>query len=225
MAEGETHRWARSPEEIQLPEWARNETGGPPRWSGPPGRPPDDPGDVFPPSGIDLVEHQLRIRLDVGRTGRGDEVIPMKGTMMIDRGDPYTNADGLRQIDFVVLSWMASGWSWTLQSVVTYVLSEDEEQPPSSIVSEQPDRDFPATLQFNVVFDARVNNRVVHRRHEGRPEGHGFFAIPPSGNRRTSPRMTVFEKARVAVDHPTLGIVEAIPLDCNDLGSTTVASR
>lgn len=221
----ETHRWARPPEEMRLPEWARSDTGGPPRWTGPPGRPPDDPGDVFPPAGIDLVEHQLRIRLDVGCTGEGDEVIPMKGTMVIDRGDPYTNDAGVRQVDFVVRSWQATGWSWTLKSVVTYVLSENEEQPTSSIVAEQPESDFPATLAFNVIFDARVNNQVVHKGHHGRPEGHGFFAIPPSGNRRTSPRMTIFERARVAVEHPSLGRVEAIPLDCNDLGSLTLATR
>jgi hypothetical protein len=105
------------------------------------------------------------------------------------------------------------------------VLSDGAEQPASTIVSEQPESDFPATLQFNVIFDARVNNQTVFREHEGRPEGHGFFAIPPSGNRRTSPRMTVFEKTRIAVDHPSLGAVEAIPLDCNDLGSTTLATR
>lgn len=221
----EKHRWARPPEEMRLPDWALSEHGGPPRWSGPPGRPPEDPGDVFPPSGVDIVEHQLRVRLDVGRTGEGNETVVMKGLMVIERGDPYTNAEELRQVDFTVRSWQAVGWSWTLGGVLTYVLTEDEEQPPSVIVSEQRESDFPATLQFNVVFDARLNNRLVARRHEGRPEGHGFHAIPPSGSRRSSPRITQFESARISVDHPSLGSIEAIPLDCNDLGSTTVATR
>lgn len=219
------HNWARPSEEIRLPEWARNEQGGPPRWSGPPGRPPDDPGDVFPPAGIDIVEHQLRVRLDVGQTGEGDEVIPMKGLMVIERGDPYTNKEDLRQIDFTVRAWQAVGWSWTLKGVLVYVLSEGEEQPTSTIVSEQRESDFPATLQFNVTFDARLNNQPVFRGHKGRPEGHGFFSIPPSGNRKTSPRMTTFETERIAVEHPNLGMIDAIPLDCNDLGSTTLATR
>lgn len=219
------HTWARPSEEMCLPDWAATEQGGPPRWSGPPGRPPEDPGDVFPPAGVDIVEHQLRVRLDVGQTGEGDEVVAMKGLMVIERGDPYTNKDGIRQVDFTVRSWQAVGWSWTLKGVLTYVLSEGEEQPQSIIFSEQKESDFPATIQFNVLFDTRLNNLSVAHRHEGRPEGHRFYSIPPSGNRRTSPRITEFESKRITVDHPALGVIEAIPLDCNDLGSTTVATR
>lgn len=218
-----THQWAREPDEMRLPDWAMQ--GEPPRWSGPPGRPPEDPGDVFPPAGIDMVEHQLRVRLDVGRTGEGDEIVAMKGLMVIERGDPYTNGEEMRQVDFKVRAWQAVGWSWTLKSVLAYVLSDNEDQPGSVIRSEQRESDFPATLQFNVVFDVRVNNMSVSRNHQGKPEGHGFFAIPPSGNRRTSPRMVKFETARIAVDHPDLGTIEAIPIDCNDLGSRTLASR
>lgn len=221
----EPHRWA-VPSQAGLPEWAIDpQWGGPPRWSGPPGRPPDDPGDSFPPAGVDIVSHMLRIRLDVGKTGEGDEVVNMLGTMVIERGDPYSNEKGLRQVDFDVRAWQATGWSWTLKQVLTYVLSEGVEQPTSRIVAEQREGDFPATLQFNVIFDARVNNQLVFSNHEGRPEGHGFFAIPPSGNRRTSPRITTFEQTRIAVEHPSLGQMEAIPLDCNDLGSSTVATR
>lgn len=200
------------------------------QWPGPPGRtppgfePPEPPPDSFPPAGIDIIYHQLRIRLDVGKKDRGDETIHMLGKMLIERGDPYTNDEGLRQIDFHVRAWEAAGWSWTLKQVLSYVLSENEDQPVSRIVAEQKENDFPALFSFNVIFDARVNNAVVFRAHHGRPEGHGFRVVPPNGDRRLSPRMTRFEDTRIAVEHPALGVIEAIPIDCNDQSSVTLAT-
>jgi hypothetical protein len=183
----------------------------------------ENPATEFPRSGVDLVYHQLRVRLDVGATGEGDEVVVMSGKMLVLRQDPYVNDNGRKQIDFVVKSWEASGWSWTLKQVLTYVLSEDTDQPTSSIIAEQDDADFPATFVFNVIFDARVDNRTVFRQQHGKPEGAEFRAIPPNGDRRLSPTMRQFEDLRVAVEHPNLGKIEAIPLDCNDLGSRTIA--
>lgn len=180
--------------------------------------------DEFPPAGIDVVHHALRVRLDVGATGTGDETVLLQGKMLVDRSDPYRNGDGVRQIDFHVRSWEAAGWSWTMKESLTYVLAENVEQPTSTIVAEQADSDYPAKFTFNVIFDVRSNNQVVFQRHHGTPEAPGFKTVPPSGEREFSPRITTFETTRVQVEHPDLGMVEAIPIDCNDLGSLTVAT-
>lgn len=190
------------------------------------GRPrpaPDEKPDEFPAAGVDLVHHALRVRLDVGETGTGDEVVTMFGKMIIHRSEPYTNKEGRRQIDFHVRSWEASGWSWTLKQGVTYVLSENVEQPVSTITAQQEDADFPAAFNFNVIFDVRVDNMTVFSRFHGRPEGENFLVVPPNGDRKLSPRMTRFEDTRVRVAHPILGSIQAVPLDCNDLGSLTLA--
>ncbi len=183
-------------------------------------RPPDELDTLrqseFPSAGVDLVYHELRVQLDVGPTGKADETLTLYGTMMVQREDPRVNEDGLRQIDFRVLSWKAVGWSSLLKQSVTYVLSEDVEQPISRIVAEQRDSDFPAAFLFDVIFDARVNNVTVFRRHEGRPEGHEFLTVPPNGDRRMSPTITRFEDARIRVAAGDLGELEAIPIDCND---------
>lgn len=179
----------------------------------------------FPPAGVDLVYHTLRVRLDVGKTGQGDEIVDLFGKMIVERGDPYADRDGRRTIDFVVRSWEASGWSWTLGQVLTYVLAEDVEQPTSSIVAEQEETPFPATFAFNVIFDVRANNVRVFGRQHGRPEGHGFMTIPPAGDRKLSPRITQFETNLVEVEHPQLGMIQAIPIDCNDQASITLAWR
>jgi hypothetical protein len=200
------------------------------------GRPPvggtttDEPMDSFPPAGIDRVRHDLRIAL-LEDDGSGNEVelevLTFEGHMTLERGDPYTNDAGVRQIDFAVVSWSATAWSGVLQQEILYVLSEDvERQPVSTITAEQKDRDFPATFEFNVIFDARANNRPVHRGHHGRPFGHGFRVVPPTGNRLTSPTITGFEDAVIRVQHPERRTTLIFrPRDCNDQASETVATR
>ena len=184
----------------------------------------DEPMEEFPLAGIDVVHHALRVRLDVGETGTADETVTLFGKMLIARRDPYVNESGRRQVDFEVRAWEASGWSWALKQALTYVLSEDIEQPLSSITAEQDDVDFPATFSFNVIFDVRADNRPVFRQQHGRPEGASFLVVPPNGNRAMSPRIRSFEDTRVRVEHPSLGVVQAVPVDCNDLGSMTLAS-
>jgi hypothetical protein len=170
----------------------------------------------FPGAGIDLIYHELRVQLDVGAKGVVDETVTLYGTMLIQRDAPRVNDEGFRQIDFRVLAWSAVGWSTVLRQGLTYALSADVEQPISRILAETRESDFPAAFLFEVTFDARVNNITVFRQHEGRPEGHNFLAVPPSGDRRLSPTIRTFEDARIRVAQEGVGEIEAIPLDCND---------
>jgi hypothetical protein len=183
----------------------------------------------FPPAGIDRVRHDLRISLmeDDGSGEREMEVLEFEGHMTLERGEPYTNENGLRQIDFQVLSWTATAWSKVLQQEILYVLSDQvEKQPRSSITAEQKDSDFPATFEFNVIFDARANNRPVHHGHKGQPTGEGFRVVPPTGNRETSPTITAFEDTVIRLEHPERkGILIFRPKDCNDRASETVFTR
>lgn len=189
-----------------------------------------EPMESFPPAGIDRVRHDLRIAmLEDDGSGREVEleVLNFEGHMTLERSDPYTNDQGVRQIDFIVTSWTATAWSKVLQQEILYILSEDvEKQPVSTITSGQRGSDFPATFEFNVIFDARVNNRPVHRRHHGRPKGYPFFVVPPTGDRETSPTITEFEDTVIRVQHPERGTDLVFrPRDCNDQSSQTVFTR
>lgn len=183
-------------------------------------------GQNFPRAGVDLVEHQLRVDAVAGRQGRKRgrllETLVFNGRMTIQRGEPYLNEQGRRQIDFTVKSWVASAFSRVLGQDVQYILSERVKQPPSHIISEQKDRDFPATFEFNVIFDARVGNQTILRRHHGRPAGKGFRRVPPGGDRRLSPTITSFEDTVIAVKHPELGDIAFVPKDCNDRTGRTI---
>ena len=187
----------------------------------------------FPPPGVDLVEHTLRIGLYVERGGKADlsskpdETLSFKGRMLIEREEARVSKQtGRNEVPFQVRTWVASAYSQTLQQEILYVLSEDAEQPPSAIQAEQKDADFPATFSFNVIFDVRANNRTVIRRHHGRPEGRGFRVVPPSGDRKESPTITSFETTLISLDHPGKGKIWFKPIDCNDdSGKTLTTAR
>lgn len=183
------------------------------------------PMDAFPPAGTDLVHHDLR--LDVLQVAGGAdkllETLVFDGRMLLERGEPYVNQEGLRQIDFQVLSWEAVTWSEALGTTVVYRSVIDEKQPPSSIVAERAGQDFPATFTFNVIFDAYAGGVLVHRRHHGRPKGGGFHVVPPNGDRRLSPTITGFEQTVIEIEHPELGLLRFKPRDCNDRESRTLS--
>lgn len=183
--------------------------------------------EAFPPAGVDLVEHDLRV--DVLQVGPGGEeklleTLTFDGRMLLERTDPFVNQEGLRQVDFEVKSWEAIAWSKTFRSPVIYRSAADAKQPVSTIVAEQRERDFPATFTFNVIFDAIAGDRVVFREHHGRPEGGGFHRVPPGGSRALSPTITRFERTTLELEHPALGLLRFRPRDCNDRRGRTLAT-
>ena len=197
----------------------------------------------FPPPGVDVIQHELRIevlRISAGPEGKlpGEcesaeavgaraehlEDLAFTGRMIIRRGETRVNQEGLREQPFLVKAWSANAYSSALDTVVQYVLSPDTEQPESAITAEQKGRDFPASLTFNVVFDAYANGRLVRRQHHGRPAGHNFLVIPPNGDRRLSPTIREFENCFVDVRDPqdTNVLLRFRPRDCNDQNSQTL---
>lgn len=182
----------------------------------------------FPPAGIDRVKHDLRIALleaDAQGNENELEVLRFEGHMALQRGEPYTNERGLRQVDFTVTSWVATAFSQTLGAEIMYILSDTEKQPTSSITALEKGSDFPAEFDFNLIFDARLDNQLVHRGHHGRPRGWPFFVVPPNHDRALSPTITSFEDTVIRVPHPERGTTLVFrPRDCNDQHSETVVT-
>ena len=204
----------------------------------------------FPGPGIDLIYHDVAVNLF--QVVNGEEVLletlNFSGRMLIERGKPYTNAGGFRQIDFIALAWTATAWSKALKQDILYILSQDVEQPVSNIISETKNKDFPATILFDLIFDVRVNNKTIIRQHRGRPKGHKFLTIPPAADTRTelAPTVSLFgrddimdvgvaanEKGEVTYQHnpPASflnegGLIQlrVLPIDCNDKAGTTLVS-
>lgn len=192
----------------------------------------DNARKAFPGAGVDLIEHLLTIDLyKVGGAGKSEklellESLKFDGRMTVERSHPRIVEHGVnkgrKQITFMVRTWAASTFSTVLGMEILYVLSDDIEQKPCTITAEQDDMDFPATFEFNVIFDVRGNNQVLLKHHHGRPLGRGFHTIPPNGNRKTSPTIVEFEKNYVQLKHPKFGQIRFVPRDCNDKSGVTV---
>ncbi len=203
---------------------------------------PDSHG--FPAAGVDLIKHEVRVNLFQIMKDKEYrlETLVFNGRMVIERGQPYKNKEGVSQIDFIVKSWVATAWSRALKQELLYILSTDVDQPISEIIAQQKGSDFPASIQFNVIFDARANNRLIKQRHHGRPAAKNFLSIPPAenGDIKLAPTMTTFgdddiidvvvsfgpgglqfvpadEKASSKVLH-----LRIKPLDCHDNEGRTV---
>jgi hypothetical protein len=203
----------------------------------------------FPGPGIDLIHHEVAVNLFqvVNKEEVLLETLNFQGRMLIERGKAYTNAAGFRQIDFVALAWTATAWSKALKQDILYILSEDVEQPLSNIIAETKKTDFPATIQFDLIFDVRVNNKTIIRQHKGRPKGHKFLTIPPAADTRTelSPTVSLFGHDDImnvgvgATDRGGMifrhnppasffeqegGLIQlrVLPIDCNDKAGTTL---
>lgn len=186
-------------------------------------------GGRFPAAGIDVMTHKITVglyRVDgKGELGELLETLQFKGRMLLERGDPFVSeeAGGRRQIEFLVKSWEAQAWSNALNTLVVYKLS-DVEQRPSTITAQQKSADFPASIHFRVTFDAYAYDTIFDPTHHGEPNGEDFMEVPPSGNRRTSPKITRFDAAKIEMDHPTLGRLRLHPIDCEDESGETIVT-
>ncbi|MFZ0748193.1 MAG: hypothetical protein WAM70_02455 [Pyrinomonadaceae bacterium] len=204
----------------------------------------------FPGPGIDIIHHEVAVNLFqvVNKEEVLLETLNFQGRMLIERGKAYTNSDGFRQVDFIALAWTATAWSKALKQDILYILSQDVEQPVSNIISETKKKDFPATIQFDVIFDVRANNKTIIRQHKGRPKGHKFLTIPPAADTRTelAPTISLFgtddimdvgvamtDRGEMAfTQNPPAsffkqgGMIQLriLPIDCNDKAGTTLVS-
>ncbi|MFA6266436.1 MAG: hypothetical protein WC670_12095 [Pseudolabrys sp.] len=202
----------------------------------------------FPGPGIDLIHHEVAVNLFqvVDKEEVLLETLNFQGRMLIERGKAYTNADGYRQVDFVALTWTATAWSKSLKQDILYILSEGVEQPISNIIAETKASDFPAMIQFDLIFDVRVNNKTIIQQHKGKPKGHKFLTIPPASDTRTAlaPTVSLFghddimdvgvganERGELLFRHnppasffQDNGMIQlrVLPIDCNDKAGTTL---
>ena len=185
-------------------------------------------GKYFPAAGIDLIHHELQVAVhaiaDDGSDGELLETLKFQGRMLVERGDPYTNRDGVRQIDFLVKEWEAFAWSNALDTMITYRLTEGIEQDFSSITAQQKNSDYPAEFDFAVSFSSTIFGSEGPVNPSGNPKEEGFFEVPPSGNRRTSPTLYGFETYRIEFDHPEYGQVRFVPKECNDSAGETIVT-
>jgi hypothetical protein len=106
------------------------------------------------------------------------EVLKLDAYMKLDRERPVRNGLGYRQFEFTIDAWELHGYSKVLDAYVTFKLS-DTVKPRSLGVSLQKDRDYPAMIVYNAIYDIYLDDVKVAENRAGVAFATGVMEIPP----------------------------------------------
>ena len=134
------------------------------------------------------------------------ETVELRALLKLQRFEPTTNTSGYRQLEFEILVWEVGGHSDTLDGYLSFALS-DVPQPRSVCVALQQEKDFPALMVYNAIYDLYLNGRCVLEKRPGIGIGHNVMGIPPRDIQ------VAFGKSY------TVGEISALQGDCKDMAS------
>ncbi len=106
------------------------------------------------------------------------EVLKLDAYMKLDRERPVRNGLGYRQFEFTIDAWELHGYSKVLDANITFKLS-DTVKPKSLGVSLQKDRDYPAMIVYNAIYDIYLDDVKIAENHAGVAFATGVMEVPP----------------------------------------------
>jgi len=136
---------------------------------------------VVPFWGNDRMVSSMLLRVRSKESGEQEEVM-LTSIMELRRGNPYKHTSGVRSIDVQIKEWRARGYSKLMGKTIEYRLSKAATQPASSVMAASAERDFPAQMTFNAVFDVYIDEKPALQGLAGTATSSGLMSIPPRGN-------------------------------------------
>jgi len=134
---------------------------------------------AFPAQGEIEYEHSIiTIPLTLEGETQPAEVLKLDAFMRLVRGTPVRNGLGYRQVEFYIDAWELYGYSKVLDAYFTFRLS-DTVKPKSLVVSLQKDRDYPAMIVYDAVYDVYLNDVKIIDKQAGVAFATGVMEIPP----------------------------------------------
>ncbi len=106
------------------------------------------------------------------------EVLKLDAYMKLDREAPVRNGLGYRQFEFTIDAWELHGYSKVLDAYVTFKLS-DTVKPKSLGVALQKNKDYPAMIVYNAIYDIYLDDVKIGENHAGVAFATGVMEIPP----------------------------------------------
>lgn len=122
------------------------------------------------------------------------EVLKLDAYMKLDREVPVRNGLGYRQFEFTIDAWELHGYSKVLDAYITFKLS-DTVKPKSLGVALQKNKDYPAMIVYNAIYDIYLDDVKVGENRAGVAFATGVMEIPPRN-------ITVAFHKPFAFDHP-----------------------
>lgn len=122
------------------------------------------------------------------------EVLKLDAYMKLDREPPVRNGLGYSQFEFTIDAWELHGYSKVLDAYITFKLS-DTVKPKSLGVALQKNKDFPAMIVYNAIYDIYLDDVRVAENRAGVAFATGVMEIPPRN-------ITVAFNKPFAFEHP-----------------------
>ncbi len=133
----------------------------------------------FPKHGEVEYEHSI-ITIPIFLPGDTSvaEVLKFDAFMRLVREPAIRNGLGYGQFEFVIDAWELYGYSKVLDAYITFKLS-DTVKPKSLGVSLQKDKDYPAMIVYNAIYDVYLDDVKVGENMAGVAFATGVMEIPP----------------------------------------------
>lgn len=123
------------------------------------------------------------------------EVLKLDAYMKLDREPPVRNGLGYRQFEFVIDAWELHGYSKVLDAYITFKLS-DTVKPKSLGVALQKNKDYPAMIVYNAIYDIYLDDVKVGENLAGVAFATGVMEIPPRNITVAFHKPFAFERPR-----------------------------
>jgi hypothetical protein len=124
-------------------------------------------------------EHSIiTIPIILGGETEPSEVIKFDAFMRLIREKPVRNGLGYRQFEFTIDAWELYGYSKVLDANITFKLSNTV-KPKSLGVALQKNKDYPAMIVYNAIYDIYLNDMKVGENRPGVAFATGVMEIPP----------------------------------------------
>ncbi|HEX6900759.1 MAG TPA: hypothetical protein VF789_13620 [Thermoanaerobaculia bacterium] len=123
------------------------------------------------------------------------EVLKLDAYMQLNREVPVRNGLGYRQFEFTIAAWELHGYSKVLDAYITFKLS-DTVKPKSLGVALQKNKDYPAMIVYNAIYDIYIDDVKVGENLAGVAFATGVMEIPPRNITVAFNKPFAFERPR-----------------------------
>ncbi|MFP5284320.1 MAG: hypothetical protein ACLGI9_01130 [Thermoanaerobaculia bacterium] len=182
---------------------------------------------TFPNYGEVEYEHSIiTIPLILEGETQPAEVLKLDAFMRLNRGVPVRNGLGYRQIEFSIDAWELYGYSKVLDGYITFKVA-DAVKPKSLVVSLQKDRDYPAMIVYNAIYDVYLNDVKIIDKQAGVAFATGVMEIPPRNITVAFHKpfsLSAARKADTRLDAKLGDVVPSVEFDagtCEDMSQIT----
>lgn len=128
---------------------------------------------------VEYERSVIRVPVRFGGEKKPREIVELTAFMKLEREPAVRNTIGYRQFEFTIREWELFGYSEALGGHLSFAASPDVIQPKSLCLALQKDKDFPALIVYNAIYDVYLDGTKILSKTPGIAMARGVMEIPP----------------------------------------------